>query len=243
MLEERAKEISEYLGESYEDALSKVETGELVAKKSWRDHDPKTEDERREWYRTTKAYLYDLSKSHELNPEIRRVYNQVLDICSSRGGEILDFGAGIGTLIILLAEGGLNVTYLDIKGVTSDFAKWRINRRGLKVNFIESNDEPTCLEEKYDVIICIDVLEHLENPVAYLKEFHEHLRKDGLLILKVDFNFSDDHPMHLEENRVLQPNLSEVMDKIGFKRVFDLTWKEFFSIYSKVRSQIPGEHS
>ncbi len=226
MLEERIQEVSEFLNEKYEETSEKIMVGEKIAKDSWNSFDPRTGKERKEWYQKTSAYLYDLSKSHELNQEIKKTYGRILETCKHKGGKILDFGAGIGDLVVLLAENGLDMTYLDIKGATSKFAKWRIKRRGLKVNFMETGGEQDCLKEYYDVIICVDVLEHLDDPLFYLKEMHKHLKESGLLILKADPTYTDSYPMHLKKYRTLLLNLSEAMRRIGFEQMDDIVMKK-----------------
>jgi ubiquinone/menaquinone biosynthesis C-methylase UbiE len=226
LFEDRAKEISEFLNESYEKALEKIKNGETIAKNSWNSYKPRTERERKEWYKNTTAYLYDLSKCHEINQELKETYDQALRICKNKGGKILDFGGGIGDLVILLTKEGVDVTYLDIKSVTSDFAKWRIKRKGLDIRFIETKGEPCCLKERYDVILCIDIMEHLENPSLYLREFYDHLVDEGYLILKVDRTFTDVYPMHLRKNRLTLLKLDKIMEKIGFEQSNGIVWKK-----------------
>jgi hypothetical protein len=74
------------LNEPYEETLEKIKMREVIVKNSWNYSPTRTEDERKKWYQTT-AYLYDLSKCHEINQELKETYNQVLRICKKKGGE------------------------------------------------------------------------------------------------------------------------------------------------------------
>jgi hypothetical protein len=79
------------------------------------------------------------------------------------------------------------------------------------------------------MIVCIDTMEHLEDPTVYLKEFDIHLREEGYLLLKVDPTFRHTHPMHLNKNRLIFSNLDKIMEKIGFEQVTKLLWKKLAS--------------
>src|SRR5438034_3506572 len=57
-------------------------------------------------------------------------------------------------------------------------------RRTFLVNFNNDTYDVKRLE-KYDVIVCADVLEHLLDPVAVLKELKKHLRKNGRIIISL----------------------------------------------------------
>ena len=90
---------------------------------------------------------------------------------------ILDVGCGPGWLIQHLGEAGYaNVAgcdRLDLDGAAFEYRKVDLNVEGLGAY---SNDS-------FDVVIASDVLEHLENPGAALREFRRVLTPEGHLFL------------------------------------------------------------
>jgi SAM-dependent methyltransferase len=100
------------------------------------------------------------------------------------GKKILDFGCGVGSHGIFCAEMGAQVDFLDVKGPLYDYALWRISRRKLTIGSVlyPENVLPTAY---YDAIICLDVLEHVANPVASLVCLAEALKPNGYLSLEV----------------------------------------------------------
>ncbi len=126
--------------------------------------------------------------------------------------KILDFGGGIGELSINLAANNLNVDFIEVPGNTLTFAKWRFKRRYLDINIFTSLNQVTA----YDTIICLDVIETLEKPLAHLTKFYQLLNKEGLLILSQGEVGSPNHPMNLEQNRDFIQNLDTYCKEIGF---------------------------
>jgi ubiquinone/menaquinone biosynthesis C-methylase UbiE len=50
-------------------------------------------------------------------------------------------------------------------------------------------------DERYDIVICTEVLEHTLNPFAAVKEIHRLLKPSGILLLTVPFNFRIHGPL------------------------------------------------
>jgi len=97
--------------------------------------------------------------------------------------ECLDFGSGVGTHAIALLENGNDVDILDVKGPLLKFARARIKKRGFKVNvFYHDSVLP---KNKYDVIICSDVLEHVYNPLKEFERICLSIKQNGKLFLEV----------------------------------------------------------
>lgn len=98
---------------------------------------------------------------------------------SKRGGAILDFGAGTGTLAQALAATGQfeRIVAIDLY----DYGAVR----GQGVQWVLSSDlnEPVPLaDDSFDVLVAVEVIEHLENPREVAREWHRLLRPGGLLI-------------------------------------------------------------
>lgn len=99
------------------------------------------------------------------------------------GGSFLDIGAGTGRDCVAFARSGYRVTHADIPWEGVEFAQWRYARRNLYVNFADARELP---EERYDMVSCHDVFEHVEDPVELLTYFVSRLAPGGLLFTSLD---------------------------------------------------------
>lgn len=107
------------------------------------------------------------------------------------GGSILDVGCAQGTLGLLLASRGYDVTLLDIRAGHIAYAKER-HRRG-NVTFVVGQLGQTRFAAPFDLVIFSEVLEHLRTPSLVLGEMHRHLKREGLLLLttpNADYGFA-----------------------------------------------------
>lgn len=93
-------------------------------------------------------------------------------------GAVLDAGTGRGTLARSLAASGFRVCACDI-------LPERFGRPEETVRFQEADLNvplPYC-DKAFDYVCCTEVIEHVENPFALLREFWRVLKEDGLLFL------------------------------------------------------------
>lgn len=114
---------------------------------------------------------------------MRRPPNIISFIKNIRGKKCLDFGSGVGTHAIELAKNGNDVSILDVEGSLFDFAKVRLKRQGVK--FKSYNHDALLPNSEFDVILCLDVLEHVYDPVKELERIYSALKPGGVLCLVV----------------------------------------------------------
>lgn len=98
--------------------------------------------------------------------------------------KILDVGCGNGVISRHLGKFGFNVTGIDVSDKTIDKAN-ALNSLGNVKFFKKSAEELMATGERYDAIICSEVLEHLDNPEALLKVLNKTLSQNGKLIITV----------------------------------------------------------
>ncbi len=90
---------------------------------------------------------------------------------------VLDFGCGVGTIGALLVDR----TKLRLDGVESDPAiRALITDKGFNVYASLAQ-----VDELYDLVLCVNVLEHIADDSAALRQLHHVLKDDGVLVLYV----------------------------------------------------------
>jgi len=105
------------------------------------------------------------------------VYERVLALLADHPrGRLLDVPAGAGALARRLAEMGYEVTCSDIN--SDDFAADE-----LPFQQADLSQALPFEDESFDVVTCIEGLEHLENPFQAVRELARVLRPDGTLVL------------------------------------------------------------
>lgn len=105
-----------------------------------------------------------------------------------------DYGCGTGSGAFFFARQGIKTTCADISARMLDFVKWRFQRRGLKADFLNIKERPLP-KNSFDMITCFHVLQHLEDPVAKVRELRGCLTENGILIVNGGLTKDPDRPM------------------------------------------------
>ena len=209
-----AAEVGIYFDWDTKQVLEALFDGVSMIADEWNRKSPQNSDEIKKFYKETENYIFELACWHR-SPQRKYLTNMAVDICKqSKLRKILDFGCGIGQDGISFAKVGFKVTLSDLPGKTFGFAKWRAEKRGLNIDFVNSDE----LAEEYDAILCFDVLEHLLEPEQTVKYLYKHLKDHGILLVTVNFKHSEIHPMHLERNEMyLGDEFYQMMSDSGFR--------------------------
>lgn len=95
---------------------------------------------------------------------------------------VLDLGCGSGYGAKILSTNAKKVLAIDKSKDTIEFAKNNFGNE--KVEFICANVLETGINyNSVDVVVCFEVIEHLETPDLLIMEIKRVLKKDGLLII------------------------------------------------------------
>ena len=191
-------ELAEYLGKPEEEVFERCRMGAGELAEAWGAAVPRTADEVSRFYEGTDAYLYDLTWWHALvEDESALAGVEALESAEGyRARTVLDFGSGVGSLGLLMAQHGFDVTLAEINASLSDYARWRFDRRGLSARFLGVGSE-ALPEAAFDFVSAVDVLEHLPDPRAALRSLAAALRPGGTLFVHLPSEDDPSRPMHL----------------------------------------------
>ncbi len=112
----------------------------------------------------------------------RLKFDYLVQSISSLHQNVLEIGCGAGKFLFSLAElfPEKEYTGVDISGTAIEKAS-KINRSS-KISFIEGNAEDLHFEEQaFDVIIILDVLEHLIDPQKLIDDCYRFLKPGGVI--------------------------------------------------------------
>ena len=116
---------------------------------------------------------------HQINP--LRV-DFIEERSSMKDKKVLDVGCGGGILAEALSELGANVTGIDASENTIGVAKSHSRSIGSDVIYIQNTIEEFISShpnEKFDVITCLEMLEHVPSPNEIIKSCSNLLKDDG----------------------------------------------------------------
>ncbi len=99
------------------------------------------------------------------------------------GINILDIGCGGGLLSEPMCRLGANVTGIDASTKNVKISKLHAKKDNLKINYICSSPEKLKIGKKFDVILNMEIVEHVEDISFFLKSCSKLLNKNGLMFV------------------------------------------------------------
>ena len=96
---------------------------------------------------------------------------------------VLDIGCGGGLVSEGLSKIGATVTGIDFIKENIKVAKMHAKKNNLEIDYFVKDFEKEKIISKYDVIIILEVLEHLNNWEEFIKKIKLSLNKNGTLII------------------------------------------------------------
>ena len=96
---------------------------------------------------------------------------------------MLDIGCGGGLVSEGLFKIGATVTGIDFIKENIKVAKMHAKKNNLEIDYFVKDFEKEKITSKYDVIIILEVLEHLNNWEEFIKKIKLSLNKNGTLII------------------------------------------------------------
>jgi len=99
------------------------------------------------------------------------------------GINILDIGCGGGLLSEPMSRMGANVTGIDASDKNIKIAKLHSKKNNLKINYLCSSPEKLKITKKFDVILNMEIVEHVEDIDFFLKSCSKLIKKNGLMFV------------------------------------------------------------
>jgi len=96
---------------------------------------------------------------------------------------ILDIGCGGGLLSEPMKRLGANVTGIDASNKNISIAKLHAKKNNLKINYLCSSPEKLKIKKKFDVILNMEIIEHVEDINFFINSCSKLLKKNGLMFV------------------------------------------------------------
>ena len=206
-------EAAEFLGLTVEEATRRVEESGTEFFHEWQRlvSDPADPEQVVRFYNESKSELFEQIAWHASDAIHHRSPVCAELALSLPGRKFLDYGSGIGSNALVFGLAGFDVTLADVADPLRTFAKWRLERRGIRVRDIDLKRQ-SIEPDRYDVITCFDVLEHVPNPLGAVRRMRDALRAGGMLFLYAPFGDDPERPMHV----VHDDSVSTRIRSLGF---------------------------
>jgi 2-polyprenyl-3-methyl-5-hydroxy-6-metoxy-1,4-benzoquinol methylase len=177
------EELRAYLGEAYDHARLQDST-RLV------DAEAREAGDEAAFYRTSELYLYDLTAfamSGTKSPYLAQLRSLV-----PPGSRVLDYGCGIGSDGLRLLEAGYRVAFADFQNPSTRYLRWRLVQRALSAEVYDLDEH---VPGGFDAAYSFDVIEHVDDPLAFLTELEQ---RAAIVVVNLLEPSPNDTPLHRE---------------------------------------------
>lgn len=121
----------------------------------------------------------DFKPLHDINP-LRLQF--ILDNANGlQGNKVLDIGCGGGILTEAMSKEGAQVTGIDMGDMPLEVAKLHMLESGLDIDYQKITAEEFAEQHagEYDVVTCLEMLEHVPDPSSIIKACRTLVKADG----------------------------------------------------------------
>ncbi len=210
-------DLSTHFGLSPDECVRRCVDWEQWSVQEWQAQGRTSQESLAEFYRTTRSWAFDLlwyaylqaAGFHYPVPVV--IARALPPDVRAHPGRHLDFGSGVGDAAQLFCRLGFDSVLADISTSLLTFARFRLERRGDRAEFLDLNDA-VLDHAQYDVITAIDTLVHVPDFVGTATSLHRALKPGGYLYTNFDVRpvstenawhlYADDLPLYWQLQRV-----------------------------------------
>ena len=128
---------------------------------------------------------------HKFNPiRIRYIKDNIIQHFNIKSKKIplknisvLDVGCGGGLISVPMKKLGANVVGIDASLKNINIAKNYSNKKNLKIKYICSSPEKLKIKKKFDVLLILEIIEHVDDINFFIKQSSKFLKKNGLMFI------------------------------------------------------------
>ncbi len=120
-------------------------------------------------------YILNISKSH-----FKRIKQKRLPL---KNLTILDIGCGGGLISEPMTRLGAKVTGIDASKKNIKIASLHAKKNGLIINYLNKSPEQIMKSKKFDIILNLEVVEHVNDLDLFLGSCSQLLKKDGIMFV------------------------------------------------------------
>ncbi len=178
-------DLCKYLNISEDEAKPLMASADIKAEKEWSDSKDHTN-----FYKDHEHYLAGLTHWHTTADYRLQWTEQMIQFMKTEGlHTALDFGCGIGTDGLSLAEAGMNVQLFDVGKENLKFVRWKIRQHKIRSARVMSR-----VKDTFDLGILCDVIGHVEKPLDLIIDMAKRCR---YVFFTADFDIGvPAYPMH-----------------------------------------------
>jgi len=100
-----------------------------------------------------------------------------------RNLKILDIGCGGGLLSEPMSRLGADVTGIDASQKNINVAKIHSSKKKLKIKYICSSPEKLNIKKKFDIVLNMEIIEHVDDVNIFLRNSSKFLKKNGIMFV------------------------------------------------------------
>ena len=128
---------------------------------------------------------------HKFNPtRIKYIKDNTIDhynvkskILPLKKLKILDIGCGGGLLCEPMSRLGAEVTGIDASQKNINDAKIHSKKKKLKIRYICTSPENLKIKKKFDIILNMEIIEHVDDVKLFLRNSSKFLKKNGIMYI------------------------------------------------------------
>lgn len=143
----------------------------------------KREEYEEDYYRDREKYYENYRKDYSEDEYPIPVYKNIIENIQKNGfkkdSKLLEVGCSKGIFLHLADKKGFNVTGLDTSQYAIDFIKKNFKFKALHSEVSDAGFQ----DDQFDIIVMIDVIEHLEDPGEMLFDLYRVLKPGGIIII------------------------------------------------------------